>query len=414
MRKISIVLSSVSLLALVFIIKSYSPEKTVLGERPLLKQESYLEINGNVKKGDTFFKIFKQYGLSMGELFSLREAAAAVHRLRELSPEQPYKIVVDDKNRINSFSYQIDDDSILNVTRNDTGFYAEKKIIQFEKRIEHVGDTIKDNLISSIGEGRENLMLALRLSDIFAWDIDFTTDLRNGDTFKIIVEGFYLDGELKKYGDVLSAELVNNGKTYRAYRFEYNRKIDYFNEKGHSLRKAFLKAPLNFRRISSYFSKGRFHPILKIYRPHHGVDYTAPKGTPVSSVADGSVVFAGRKGQYGNLVMLKHRNSYKTYYGHLSQIGKGIKKGKKVEQGQIIGYVGATGLATGPHLHYEMRIKNKPVNPFSAKIPHQRSISKTLTADFNLFKNEMNARLASITLPVFVFAEKEADNTGYQ
>ena len=407
MRKISIVLSSVSLLALVFIIKSYSPEKTVLGERPLLKQESYLEINGNVKKGDTFFKIFKQYGLSMGELFSLREAAAAVHRLRKLSPEQPYKIVVDDKNRINSFSYWIDEDYILNITRSDTGFYAEKKVIQYEKRIEHIGGAIKDNLITSMGEGIENLMLALTLSDIFAWDIDFTTDIRNGDTFKIVVEGLYLDGELKKYGDVLSAEFVNNGKTYRTYRFEYNKKIDYFNEKGHSLRKAFLKAPLNFRRISSYFSRGRFHPILKIYRPHHGVDYAAPTGTPVSSVGDGSVVFAGRKGQYGNLVMLKHRNSYKTYYGHLSRIGTGIKKGKKVEQGQIIGYVGATGLATGPHLHYEMRINNKPVNPFKVKLPRGKSVPKTLIVDFRNFRNEMDIQLASIAPLVFAFTEKK-------
>lgn len=374
------------------------------------EEGKYKEIQGTIKKGETLFDIFKKYGLGIGELFKLREASADIHRLRELYPGQPYKIIVDDNNQINSFAYWIDNDFILNIKRVDSGFRAEKVAIEYEKKIQHIGGVIRDNLISSVGEGRENLMLALQLSDIFAWDIDFATDLRNDDTFKIVVEGFYLDDEFNKYGDILSAEFINNGETYYAYRFKYDGKVDYYDASGKSLRRAFLKAPLSFKRISSGFSQKRFHPILKIYRPHLGVDYAAPAGTPVSTVGNGRVVFAGYKGQNGNIVSIRHFNGYRTYYGHLSKIVKGIRKGVKVKQGQVIGYIGATGLATGPHLDYRIKIENKFVNPLTLKLPRGKSIPKTLKAEFKDFKNEMNTRLASITATTFVFAEKNKDN----
>lgn len=367
-------------------------------------EKVYREICGTIKRGETLFDIFKKYSLDIKELFYLKEASANIHKLRELYPGRPYKIIVDENNKINSFTYWINEDSILNINRNESGFCAEKKNVEYERRIEHIGGTIKDNLISSVGEGKENLMLALQISDIFAWDIDFTTDLRNGDTFKIVVEGYYLDGEFKKYGEILSTEFFNNGETFYAYRFEYDGRTDYYDTEGRSLRKAFLKAPLSFRRISSGFTGKRFHPILKIYRPHQGLDYAAPSGAPVSSVGDGTVTFAGYKGQYGKLVIITHPNHYKTFYGHLSKIEKGIKNGMKATQGQIIGYVGSTGLATGPHLHYEIRINNKAVNPLAVKMTKGTSIPKPLMARFIRFKSEMDARLASITPPVFIFA----------
>ncbi len=365
----------------------------------------YREISGTVRKGETLFNIFKRYNLNITELFRIKEASANIHKLRELYPGQPYKIIIDDNNRINSFIYWINDDSVLNIYRTESGFCAEKKDVEYEKRTLHLGGVIKDNLISSVGNGSENIMLALQLSDIFAWDIDFTSDLRNGDAFKIAVEGFYLNGEFKKYGNILSAEFVNNGEAYRAYRFEHDGKVDYYDDEGKSLRRAFLKAPLSFRRVSSGFSINRFHPVLKIYRPHHGLDYAAPVGTPVSAIGDGTVVFAGKKGQYGNLVIIKHPNGYKTYYGHLSRFG-GIKSGTKVRQGQIIGYVGSTGLATGPHLHYEMRVSNRPVNPVTVKSLKGNSIPKKLMAEFRGFKNQMDGRLASITPTAVVLAKK--------
>ena len=370
------------------------------------EREKYTEISGTIKKGETLFDIFKKYKLDIGELFKLREASADIHRLRELYPGQPFKIVINDNNQINSFDYWIDDDFILNIKRIDSDFHAEKVAIKYEKRIQHIGGVIRDNLISSVGEGRENLMLALQLSDIFAWDIDFTTDLRNDDTFKIVIDEFYLDGEFKKYGDILSAEFINNGETYYAYRFEYDGKVDYYDAYGKSLRRAFLKAPLSFRRISSGFSQKRFHPILKIYRPHLGVDYAASAGTPVSTVGDGRVVFAGYKGQNGNIVSIRHFNGYRTYYGHLSKIAKGIRKGVKVKQGQIIGYVGATGLATGPHLDYRIKVNNKFVNPLKLKLSRGKTVPRKLMAEFKNFKNNMDIRLASITPKAFVCAKK--------
>src|SRR3972149_7026038 len=362
--------------------------------------ENFREISDTIKKGQTLFDIFKRYHLDIGELLELRKASADVYRLRNLYPGQSYKILVDDNDRVNSFSYWIDDNSILNIPRSDSGFYAEKVPIAYEKRILYMDRTIEDNLISSAGEGKEGLMLALNISDSFAWDIDFTSDLRNEDTFKVIVEGLYLDGEFKKYGDILCVEFMNNGKTYQAYRFEYEGKTEYYDSEGKTLRRAYLKVPLSFRRISSTFSNGRFHPILKRYRPHHGLDYAAPTGTPVSAIGSGTVVFSGIKGDYGKLVIIKHPNGYKSHYGHLSKIENNIRIGVRTEQGQIIGYVGATGLATGPHLHYELRLNDKPVNPLTVSLPRGKPIpAKKMMAEFRQFRNEMDSQLASTNPP---------------
>lgn len=374
------------------------------------KTENSREISGTIKKGETFFDVFKQRGLDIAELFEIREAAADVHRLRKVQPGQQYKISIDADNRVNSLSYWIDDDGILEVTRNDQEFAAQKVSIEYERKVEHMGGVIKDNLVSSIGEGRENFMLALQLSDVFAWDIDFASDLREGDTYKIVVEGLYLAGDFKRFGNILSAQINNNDKIYNAYRFVDNGRAGYYDAGGKSLKKAFLKAPLNFRRISSYYSGRRFHPILKTYRPHHGLDYAAPVWTPVSALGDGKIVFAGYKGGYGKLVIIRHRSGHETYYGHLAKITKNIGAGINVEQGQVIGNVGKSGLSTGPHLHFEVRINNKPVNPLSVNLPRGESVPKKLMADFGLFRNQMDTQLASITTPVFALAEKIRDN----
>ncbi|RJQ23969.1 MAG: hypothetical protein C4560_00615 [Nitrospiraceae bacterium] len=374
------------------------------------KTETSREINGTIKRGETFFEVFKQYGLDLAELFEIREAAADVHRLRKVRPGKQYKISVDTDNRVNSLSYWIDDEGVLEVTRKDTGFAAEKVPIEYETRVEHIGGTIKDNLISSVGEGRENLMLALRLSDIFAWDIDFSTDLRTDDAFKVVVEGLYLAGELKKFGNILSAEFNNNDKVFLAYRFENNGKAGYYDADGKSLKKAFLKAPLNFRRISSYYSGRRLHPILKVYRPHHGLDYSAPVWTPVSAIGDGEVVFTGYKGGYGKLIVIRHRNGYETYYGHLAKIAKNIRTGRNVDQGQVIGNVGNSGLSTGPHLHFEVRVNNKPVNPLAVKWPKGDPIPKSLMVSFRKLKSRMDNQLASINPVAFALAERMMDN----
>jgi murein DD-endopeptidase MepM/ murein hydrolase activator NlpD len=373
-------------------------------------QQHCLEISGTVKKGETLFDVFKRYKLDIADLLKMKEASADIHRLEALSPGKTYKILVDDNKGVNSFVYWIDDNNILHVTRNGSEFCAEKVSIEYETRIQQMGGLVKNNLIASIGEGRDNLMLALQISDIFSWDIDFNTNLRDGDTFRVIVEGYYLNGEFKKYGNVLAAEFVNNGETYHAYKFQKNGEADYYDDDGKSLKKAFLKAPLSFRRLSSAFSTKRFHPILKIYRPHHGLDYSAPAGTPVSAVGEGTVIFSGYKGNYGKLVAIRHLNNWETYYGHLSKIHKGIKRGRKIQQGEVIGYVGSTGLATGPHLHYEVRMHNKPVNPLALKLPRDRAVPYELMAEFRSLKDQMDARLASIEHRYFVYANSAKGN----
>jgi len=387
-----VIIISLSFLAF---LGSFSHIARKKGAPPIRQPQAFQVITGIIKKGETFFDIFKRYKLDITELYKIREASAGIHKLREIYPGRQYKIICDNNEQISSFIYWIDDDCYLNVNRTDQGYCAEKIPIVYEKRILHIRISIKGNLISSLGEGTENLLLALQLSDIFAWDIDFTADLRTDDSCKIIVEGLYKDGEFKKYGQILSAEFINNGDVYRAYAFEQKGKIRYYDEKGRSLRKVFLKAPLSFRRISSTFSARRFHPVLKIYRPHHGLDYAAAKGTPVSAVGDGRVIFAGRRGEYGNLIILRHRNDYKTYYGHLSKIAGVVHRGAKINQGAIIGYVGATGLATGPHLHYEMRINDHAVNPMAVKLPRGLAITANMLAVFNQFRDEMNVELAS-------------------
>ncbi len=240
MKKVFV--GAVLLIALFLVFKSqppvsYKTDTSVtakLAEVDKSNKTIFSEIKGSIRKGETFFNIFKKYKLDLSELFQIREAAADVHGLKELHPGQQYKITVDDNEKVNSLEYRINDDSILNITRTSSGFHARKIPINYEKKILHIGRVITDNLISSIGEGRENLVLALEMSDIFAWDIDFTTDIRNDDMVKIVVEGLYLDGQFKKYGDLLSVEFTNNGQVYKAYRYENYGKVGYYDETGKS------------------------------------------------------------------------------------------------------------------------------------------------------------------------------------
>ena len=353
-------------------------------------------IQDSVLKGETFLTIFTKHGLDIQELFAMREVAAKVHPLRTVHPGRSYTVTVDGQNRVHSFVYRISQDSLLKIRKNTTGYHAEKVDISYQKKLVALSGTIKDNLISSIGPDREHLLLALQLTDVFACQIDFTADLRKNDFYRMIVEGLFHGETFIRYGNIVAADFINNGEIFKAYRFNHNGKSDYYDEDGKALRKALLKTPLNFRRISSGFSKDRFHPILKIRRPHHGIDYAAAHGTPVSSVGDGTVLFAGRKGSYGKMVIIRHPNGWKTCYGHLSKITKGIKKGRRVVQGQVIGHVGSTGLATGPHLHYELRVGDRCVNPLKIKIPEGWPIPRKELAAFRVLRDRMDSYFSNM------------------
>ena len=376
---------------------SPSPSEGTTGEMPRKIRVTSRWIEDVVKRGETMFDIFHKYGIDVRELFRLGEASASVHRLREITTGQPYRIELGADNSVRSLIYQIDDDLLLTITRTDPGFRAKKIAIPYEKREGTYGGCIESNLYEALGNGGESALLAYPLSDIFSWDIDFTTDLRKGDTFRVVIEELWLNGRFKRYGNILAAEFVNDGNMYRAFRYEGpDGRAGYYDEEGKSLQRSFLKAPLSYRRISSGFTSRRMHPILKIRQPHLGVDYVAPRGTPVSALGDGTVLFAGYKGANGNLVILRHPKGFTTYYGHLEKIRKGIRQGARVAQGDVVGYVGATGRATGPHLDFRMKQASRFVNPLKVDIPRSGGIPKQLLADYDKKRYALGLVLASI------------------
>lgn len=242
---------------------------------------------------------------------------------------------------------------------------------------------ITTNLYLSALSHNINPKLILELADIFCWDINFFTDLRPGDKYQFIYEKIYVNGRFLCYGRILAAKFVNQGRCFEAYYFEtHHNNGSYYDAKGRPLQKAFLKSPLRYKRISSGFSYHRRHPILGIVRPHLGIDYAAPTGTPVESIADGKIVYIGWKGGYGKFIKIRHNNRYSSTYGHLSRFAKGLKRGTWVKQGQVIGYVGMTGLATGPHLDFRFLVGNRFINYLKFNPPPASPLPKRLYLRF--------------------------------
>jgi len=377
-------------------------------------QESTRTIAGIVQSRETLDSIFSKHKLNKAELTKIYHTSKKQFNLSRISVGSVYSFNLDtDENTIKNFQFGIDDDSFLNVVRVQEGFKSEKVNINYETKIGSFHIDIKGNLASSMpGTHKEYNRLALSLSDIYAWDIDFSNDIRNGDSVKIIVEELWAGEAFKGYGNILAAEFVSNGKIHKAYRYEKDGYADYYDSNGTSLRKALLRSPLKFKYISSRFSKSRLHPKLRIYRPHLGVDYAAATGTPVSAAGNGKVVFAGRKGQMGKMVRIKHPGGYETYYGHLSKIPRNIRKGTIVSQSDVIGYVGSTGLATGPHLDYRIKVNGTFVNPLKIKMPRGTSVPDTLLAEFKSMVSSFNIRLASLIRPVIALTEKSPKTSG--
>lgn len=372
-------------------------------------EEKFFKISGIVRSEDTLDAIFTKHNLGKTDLSNILSSAKEVYNLSNLSIGNIYSFELDKKdNRLLKMRYGIDDLSFLDITRNEEGFSTEKVDIEFTIKTGTISIEIKDNLFFSMpGTHKEYQKLTLKLADIYAWDIDFSSDIRNGDTLKILIEELWAGGAFKGFGEILAVEFVNNGRTYKAYRFNTDGYVDYYDSEGKSLRKALLRSPLQFKYISSRFSKRRYHPILRIYRPHLGIDYAAATGTPVSAAGNGTVVFAGYKGQNGKMVRIRHNGSYETYYGHLSKIPRKIRKGSKVSQGDIIGYVGTTGLSTGPHLDYRMKRNNKFVNPLKINLPRGKSIPLKLMAGFKEIVVVLDNRLTTLTKPVVASSGKK-------
>ena len=258
----------------------------------------------------------------------------------------------------------------LSVERDGDTFSAVEQPVQLERRVLMKSGVIRNSLFAATDAAGLADTVAIQLADIFSTDIDFHKDLRKGDRFSVVYEMYYDQGDPVRSGRVLTAEFISQGKTYQAVWFQYAEdQGGYYTPEGKNIRKAFLRSPLEFSRITSGFTNSRFHPVLQQWRAHKGIDYAAPTGTRVRATGDGTVEFAGRQGGYGNLVVLRHQSQYTTWYGHLSSFAKGMRKGMRVAQGDVIGYVGATGLVTGPHLHYEFRTNGVHQNPLRVVLP---------------------------------------------
>ncbi len=327
-------------------------------------------VRGRVRKNQTFYDLMTGHGVTPQEITRLTASARKVYDLRKLLPGRTYELSLDASGSLQKMTYVVDPENTFVVRRTPRGFAAGMERRPFEIHLKRVEGEIESSLfeaIHAIGEGPE---LAVMLSEIYAWDIDFNFDIRKGDRFTILFEEKWREGKFYGYGRILAAEFVNHGERLRAVYYEgRDGKRGYYTPEGRSLQKQFLRSPLKFTRISSKFTYKRFHPVLKAYRPHLGVDYVAPRGTPIHAAGDGKVIFAARKGGNGNFVKIRHNGTYMTGYLHLSRFAKGIRKGVYVKQGQVIGYVGATGLATGPHLCYRFYKHGKFVNPLTVKFP---------------------------------------------
>ncbi|HEX5421645.1 MAG TPA: peptidoglycan DD-metalloendopeptidase family protein [Gammaproteobacteria bacterium] len=321
-----------------------------------------------VKKGDSLNSLFRSNGLSIGDLAAMLRIDGAADDLKLLEPGDALRIT-HDGGHVLGLTREIDDTKLLSISLDGSGYTAKEVARPVDVRQTVAHGTIKTSLFEAGSEAGISDAVIMAMARIFKWDIDFIQDVRAGDSFTVIYQQQWRKGVKLGDGPILAAEFVNQGHAYRAARFtDPAGQSDYYTPDGHSLRKAFIRAPVDFTRISSKFDMHRYHPILHRVRPHRGVDYAAPSGTPVHAAGDGKVIFRGRKGGYGNVVILKHPGNITTVYAHLSRFGK-YKVGSHVEQGDVIAYVGMTGLATGPHLHYEYRVDGVYRNPRTVKLP---------------------------------------------
>lgn len=322
-----------------------------------------------VRPGDTLARLLGQRGLDGATIHAMMEASPVRGALSSIRAGNTIELTTAADGALLELSYAPDLLRVITIRRNEAGGFegtlTEKEALAVPRYAEGV---VADSLFASgkkagVGDG-----VILKIADIFGYDVDFALEVRNGDTFRVLYEEIVVDGKRIRDGEVLSAEFVNQGKHYQAVRFTgSNNHASYYTPEGNAMRKAFLRSPVDFARISSRFNPNRMHPILHTLRAHKGVDYAAPRGTPVRATANGRIDYAGNKGGYGRTIILQHAKQYSTLYAHLDRFAPGVRNGARISQGQVIGYIGSTGLSSGPHLHYEFRISGRHVDPLKAK-----------------------------------------------
>lgn len=357
--------------------------KLARAEAERIREQVVLATRKTLPAGENFAGALAKFGLSSSEAAQATAAAQGAFNLRQLRAGNTIVVGRSVEGGLREINYRIDADRMLHIVPESQGFSAEVREIPSHVEVSTVSGELEDSLFNAVEEAGESAEVAMRLGQIFGYDLDFYTDPRKGDTFRIVLERKkYANGETAGYGRILAAEYDNAGKKYQALLFHDDQgRPAYYTADGKSLQKAFLRSPLKFAApVTSHFSKARFHPILKTYRPHLGTDYGAPVGTPVQTIGSGRVVFAGRKGGDGNMVKVAHSQGYETMYLHLSRIY--VHNGERVDIGKTIGLVGMTGLATGPHLDFRIENKGKFLNFEKLGLPPSEPVSKRNRAEF--------------------------------
>jgi murein DD-endopeptidase MepM/ murein hydrolase activator NlpD len=342
-----------------------------------------------VSRNDTMDRLFRRFELNLADLATLRNLPELRSQVDKLRPGESLRLMHRGGELV-GLERKLSDSETLKVTREAAGFVSDVLENPLESHTRIASATINSSLFQAAADAGLPDGVAFDLAEIFQYDIDFVLDIQSGDRFSVVYEELSQDGVPLRNGNILAAKFVNEGREYRAVRYvDEQGHGEYFTPDGRSLRKAFIRAPVQFSRVSSRFNSARKHPVLNLIRAHKGVDYAAPVGTPVRAAGEGRVKFAGQQGGYGNVVELEHGSGVVTVYGHLSRFAKNLKRGQHVELGQVIAYVGQTGLATGPHLHYEYRVRGVHQNPQTVPLPDAAPIVATererflaATADF--------------------------------
>jgi len=365
-------------------------EVDVINSRRLVHEEEALPAR------TTITQFLAEEGIDAATVGEIIRDARPVYNLARVRAGNRVDIIRSGKGDLRAVSYQVDEDRLLWITKQQQGFRAELQPVPYTLTVAGVAGTVRDSLFQAVADQGEGDWLTLGIADIFGWDVDFSTDTQPGDTFEVLVEKKMLNGQLWGYGRVLAAQYQNEGQLHQAVLFrDPAGRPSYYGPSGKSLQKAFLRSPLKFSAaVTSRFSRSRFHPILKRYRPHLGVDYGAPVGSPVQAVGDGRVVSAGWNGGGGKMLRLRHAMGYETYYLHLSRIL--VRPGQQVRQGEIIARSGATGLATGPHLDFRVTRHGAFVNFLRLKLPPAQSVASKDWNDFVATRTELLDQLASL------------------
>lgn len=360
--------------------------------RELPDRDRWIEVT--IRKGDTVSAILDRNGHDSGMIYRLIQSNPEARTFRHLLPGQTLRLRSDAGGTLQELVYETGPGEAFHLTRHDDYFELTKELRTFETRVAHVTGSIESSLFEDGQDAGLSDNLVIKLVEIFGWDIDFALDLRRGDSFSVIHEEKFWRGQKVMDGDILAAEFVNQGRSFRAIAFrDANGYTSYYTPDGTSVRRAFLRTPVEFSRITSRFTSSRYHPILKTRRAHKGVDYAAPTGTPVRATASGRVLSMGWNGGYGKRIAIRHNATYGTVYAHLSRFHSGLRVGSFVDQGQTIGYVGATGLASGPHLHYEFQVNGAHRNPLTFKSAGGGKIAPQNRDEFARLAGDWSARL---------------------